>query len=167
MCLGDVAAAAALDPFAIKSDDLGHGYCTYSFFEQCPHRMVSSHRVPSGALVPHLAHDFDEASHEVRALDVLVGLVEHDELVERLRRPRYVTVGEELEQHDEEAERLVLLDELVAEVDDDEAARADDLALSAPCRRCTRSASSRRMLASSLRWSGSDESSMPCPAPRA
>jgi hypothetical protein len=20
--------------------DLGHGYCTYSFFEQCPHRMA-------------------------------------------------------------------------------------------------------------------------------
>ena len=36
-----------------------------------------------------------------------------------------VLVGEELEQHDEEAEGFVLLDELVAEVDDDEAARAD------------------------------------------
>ncbi len=22
--------------------DLGHGYCTYSFFEQCPHRMASA-----------------------------------------------------------------------------------------------------------------------------
>ena len=23
--------------------DLGHGYCTYSFFEQCPHRPVQPH----------------------------------------------------------------------------------------------------------------------------
>jgi hypothetical protein len=23
--------------------DLGHGYCTYSFFEQCPHRMACAH----------------------------------------------------------------------------------------------------------------------------
>ena len=41
------------------------------------------------ALVPHLAHDLDEAGNEVRALDVLVSLVEDDELVE-LARPRTV-----------------------------------------------------------------------------
>ena len=56
------------------------------------------------------------------ALDVLVGPVEYDELVERALHPRLVAirrVSEELEEHNEEAECLVLLDELVAEVDDD------------------------------------------------
>jgi len=24
----------------LKAYDLGHGYCTYDFFEQCPHRMA-------------------------------------------------------------------------------------------------------------------------------
>jgi hypothetical protein len=31
-------AAGAGEPFEYY--DLGHGYCTYSFFEQCPHRMA-------------------------------------------------------------------------------------------------------------------------------
>ena len=31
-------AAGAGNPFAFY--DLGHGYCSYSFFEQCPHRMA-------------------------------------------------------------------------------------------------------------------------------
>ena len=31
-------AAAAGQPWQYY--DLGHGYCTYSFFEQCPHRMA-------------------------------------------------------------------------------------------------------------------------------
>ena len=31
-------AAAAGEPW--QHYDLGHGYCTYSFFEQCPHRMA-------------------------------------------------------------------------------------------------------------------------------
>ena len=34
-------------------------------------------------------------------------------------------IGEELEKHHEKAESLVLLDELVAKVDDDQAARTD------------------------------------------
>ena len=74
------------------------------------------------ALVAHLANDFDQSSDEVRALDVFVGLIEYDELVERALDPRLVAilcVSEELEEHNEEAECLVLLDELVAEVDDD------------------------------------------------
>jgi hypothetical protein len=32
------AAAAAGEPW--QHYDLGHGYCTYTFFEQCPHRMA-------------------------------------------------------------------------------------------------------------------------------
>ena len=31
-------AAAAGEPW--QHYDLGHGYCTYTFFEQCPHRMA-------------------------------------------------------------------------------------------------------------------------------
>ncbi|MFI7345314.1 hypothetical protein ACIBSR_03485 [Streptomyces sp. NPDC049936] len=31
-------AAAAGQPW--QHHDLGHGYCTYTFFEQCPHRMA-------------------------------------------------------------------------------------------------------------------------------
>src|SRR5206468_4243638 len=31
-------AAASGEPFEFY--DLGHGYCSYSFFEQCPHRMA-------------------------------------------------------------------------------------------------------------------------------
>jgi hypothetical protein len=31
-------AAAAGEPW--RHYDLGHGYCTYTFFEQCPHRMA-------------------------------------------------------------------------------------------------------------------------------
>jgi hypothetical protein len=31
---------AANEPW--KFYDLGHGYCTYDFFEQCPHRMASA-----------------------------------------------------------------------------------------------------------------------------
>ena len=46
-------------------------------------------------------------------------------------------LGEHLEEHDEEAERLVLLDELVAQVDDDEATRAEHVRQPASCRRCT------------------------------
>ena len=76
--------------------------------------------------MPHLADDLDEPSHEVRALDVLVGLVEHDELVELAALEG--DLGEELEQHDEQPEGLVLLHELVAKIDDHEPAGADDLA---------------------------------------
>lgn len=34
-------AAAAGEPW--QHYDLGHGYCTYTFFEQCPHRMDCAH----------------------------------------------------------------------------------------------------------------------------
>jgi 5-methylcytosine-specific restriction enzyme subunit McrC len=75
--------------------------------------------------VPHLADDLDETGDEVGALDVLVGLVEHDELVELAALVG--DFGEKLEQDHEEPEGLVLLHELVAQVDDDEAAGADRL----------------------------------------
>ena len=76
----------------------------------------------------HLAYNLDETRHKVRALDVLVGLVEHDELVERALRALRIAilrVGEELEEHDEQPERFILLDKLVAEVHYDKAPRPD------------------------------------------
>ena len=79
-------------------------------------------------LVPHLSHDFDKASHEVGALDVLVGLVEDDQLVERRFPVCRSGIREQLEQDHEESEGLILLDELVAQVDDDEPARVDQFA---------------------------------------
>jgi hypothetical protein len=35
-----VRSGAAVAGAAWKFYDLGHGYCTYDFFDQCPHRMV-------------------------------------------------------------------------------------------------------------------------------
>ncbi|MFF4621760.1 tyrosine-type recombinase/integrase [Nonomuraea jabiensis] len=35
-----VASGAAANGEPWQYDDLGHGYCTYTFFEQCPHRMA-------------------------------------------------------------------------------------------------------------------------------
>ncbi len=35
-----VTSGAAADGVPWKFYDLGHGYCTYEFFEQCPHRMA-------------------------------------------------------------------------------------------------------------------------------
>ena len=35
-----VKSGAAASGEAWKFYDLGHGYCTYDFFEQCPHRMA-------------------------------------------------------------------------------------------------------------------------------
>lgn len=76
------------------------------------------------ALMPHLSDRLDESCDEVGAVDVLVRLVEHDQLVEMLTAA--TCLGEQLHQHDEEAERLVLLDELVTKVDDDQTSRADE-----------------------------------------
>ena len=75
----------------------------------------------AGSLVAHLAYDFDQAGNEVGAADVLVGLVEHHELVE----PAALVggVGKHLQQNDEQSEGLVLVDELVSEIDDHEASR--------------------------------------------
>jgi len=45
--------AATGEPW--KFYDLGHGYCTYDFFDQCPHRMVCakcSFYVPKDATKP-------------------------------------------------------------------------------------------------------------------
>jgi hypothetical protein len=35
-----VTSGAAIDDEPWQHYDLGHGYCTYTFFEQCPHRMA-------------------------------------------------------------------------------------------------------------------------------
>ncbi|MCI0686383.1 MAG: hypothetical protein L0Y54_03965, partial [Sporichthyaceae bacterium] len=35
-----VTTGAAIDGQPWQHYDLGHGYCGYSFFEQCPHRMA-------------------------------------------------------------------------------------------------------------------------------
>ncbi|MGW7423585.1 hypothetical protein ACWGJB_26715 [Streptomyces sp. NPDC054813] len=39
--IGDPGLAPLLDlGWELEHDDLGHGWCTYTFFEQCPHRMA-------------------------------------------------------------------------------------------------------------------------------
>jgi hypothetical protein len=47
----------------------------------------------AGALVPHLAHDAYQAGHEVLIVDVLVGLVEDDQLVEGFPFQRVLRVS--------------------------------------------------------------------------
>jgi hypothetical protein len=38
-----VTSGAAAQGTAWQYYDLGHGWCTYTFFEQCPHRMACAH----------------------------------------------------------------------------------------------------------------------------
>jgi integrase len=86
-------AAAAGEPW--QYFDLGHGYCTYGFFAQCPHRMACARcafYVPKDALKAllleakvHLTRYRQEmqlTDEEVQAVDD--GLALHDQLLERL-----------------------------------------------------------------------------------
>ncbi len=88
-------------------------------------RILARHH-DARALVSHLTHDFNDTGYKVRTPDVLMSLVKNDELVERL--PVVSHVSEELEQHNEKAERLILLDELIPEVDDHKSPRTDHIA---------------------------------------
>ena len=73
----------------------------------------------------HLAHNLDQPSNEVGAVDILVRFVEDDQLVEPTALVR--GLGEHLKQNDEEPQRLVLLDEFVPEIDDDETPGTQDV----------------------------------------
>ena len=78
------------------------------------------------ALVPHLADHVYDVAGEVGIVHVLVRLVEDNQLVIgaiRRGRPLAPGVGEDVEHHHEEAQRLVLLDELVAQVHNDQPPR--------------------------------------------
>jgi len=80
---------------AWKHYDLGHGYCTYDFFDQCPHRMACarcSFYVPkksSKALLLEgkanllrMRQEIPLSDDELRAVDE--GIAAHDELVAKL-----------------------------------------------------------------------------------
>ncbi|MCY1365376.1 hypothetical protein D9M69_522200 [compost metagenome] len=69
------------------------------------------------ALVAHFSDHLDQPSHKVRAFDVLVSFVEDHQLVEAA--PIDPRVGKQLQEHNEQPESLVLLDELVPQVYDD------------------------------------------------
>jgi len=80
---------------AWKHYDLGHGYCTYDFFDQCPHRMACARcafYVPKDsskalllegkANLLRLRQDIPLSDDELRAVDE--GIAAHDELVAKL-----------------------------------------------------------------------------------
>jgi len=84
---------AAVEPW--KHYDLGHGYCTYDFFDQCPHRMACARcafYVPKGsskalllegkANLLRLRQEIPLSDDELRAVDE--GIAAHDELVAKL-----------------------------------------------------------------------------------
>ena len=51
--------------------DLGHGYCTYSFFEQCPHRMACARcdfYVPKGSTTSQLLEAKDNLQRMLTAM---------------------------------------------------------------------------------------------------
>ncbi len=68
-------AAAAGSPW--QYFDVGHGYCTYSFFEQCPHRMACPRcdfYVPKGSSKAQLL----EAKHNLQRMLVEIPLTEEE-----------------------------------------------------------------------------------------
>ena len=78
-----------------KHYDLGHGYCTYDFFDQCPHRMACARcdfyvpKASSKALLLEgkanllrLRQEIPLNDDELRAVDD--GIAAHDELVAKL-----------------------------------------------------------------------------------
>jgi hypothetical protein len=80
---------------AWKHYDLGHGYCTYDFFDQCPHRMACARcafYVPKGsskalllegkANLLRLRQEIPLSDDELRAVDD--GIAAHEELVAKL-----------------------------------------------------------------------------------
>jgi hypothetical protein len=84
---------AADEPW--KHYDLGHGYCTYDFFDQCPHRMACARcafYVPKGsskalllegkANLLRLRQEIPLNDAELKAVDE--GIAAHDELVAKL-----------------------------------------------------------------------------------
>ena len=73
----------------------------------------------------HLTYDLDKAGDKVRTFNVFMSFVKNDKLVERL--PCISHISEKLEQHNEEAKRLIFFDEFIPEIDDDKSARTNDL----------------------------------------
>jgi hypothetical protein len=85
--------AAAMEPW--KYYDLGHGYCTYDFFEKCPHRMACAKcafylpkqsakaQVLEGrANLLRLRQEIPLAEAELEAVND--GIIAHERLVEKL-----------------------------------------------------------------------------------
>jgi Phage integrase family len=68
-------AAGAGDPFEFY--DLGHGYCSYTFFEQCPHRMACARcdfYIPKSSSEAHLL----EAKHGLQRMLVQIPLTDNE-----------------------------------------------------------------------------------------
>jgi hypothetical protein len=86
---------AAADGVPWRYFDLGHGYCTYDFFDQCPHRMACakcSFYLPKGssraqlleakAHLLHMKQEIPLSQEEIAAVDE--GLAALDNLCEKL-----------------------------------------------------------------------------------
>jgi hypothetical protein len=84
---------AATEPW--KFYDLGHGYCTYDFFDQCPHRMAcakcsfylpkestKAQLLEAKANLLRLRHDIPLADAELSAVED--GLAAYEELLSKL-----------------------------------------------------------------------------------
>jgi len=71
----------------------------------------------------HLAHDLDKTAYKIGAVDVFVSFVENDKLIERL--PFVPHISKELQQNNEETERLIFFNEFVPEIDDHKSPRTD------------------------------------------
>ena len=78
-----------------KLDDLGHGYCSYDFFDQCPHRMACARRdlyvpkesskaqsIEAEANLLRLTQEIPLSEDELRA--VKDGIEGHDKLISKL-----------------------------------------------------------------------------------
>src|SRR5262249_19911963 len=73
----------------------------------------------------HLTHDLDKTSYKIRAVDVFMSFVENDKLIEWL--PFIPHISKELEQNNEETQRLIFFNEFVPEIDDYKSPRTDHI----------------------------------------
>ena len=73
----------------------------------------------------HLTHDLDKTSYKIRAVDVFMSFVKNDKLIERL--PFVAHISKELQQNNEETERLIFFNEFVPEIDNHQSSRTDHI----------------------------------------
>ena len=69
----------------------------------------------------HLAYHLDKTSYKIGAVDVFVSFVENDKLIERL--PFVPHISKELQQNNEETERLIFFNEFVPEINNHKSPR--------------------------------------------
>jgi len=66
--------------------------------------------------VPHLSYHFNEPGNEVWILNVFVGFIKDNKLIERVTLVR--CLRKDLQQDDKETKRFVLLDECITQIND-------------------------------------------------